>query len=796
MKNIMDKINNLDFIDSMIKELIEVLFFKGAVDAIILQKLACIKFYQPKLFSKYENEILVKMGLFFKPLQIENLTDLVFKIHWDYIKEVFEDRNFTPTQGDIISKIKKNKAFAFSSPTSTGKSFVFRYLINMSDKDLVFIVPSRALINEYYKNISEIVNDKNVNILTFVDIINKKHTTRNIFIITPERAKDLFLLKERLSIELFLFDEAQLSDEDSTRGMYYDSVVRRTIKYFSDSKFVFAYPFISNPEAQFTKNNIEFIEKESAHYENKNVGQLFYSYKENLNIKEFYIFGSDVTKTGSKMIIDFDPLEKVLKEGGTALIYCSKTSIYNKKILKKFSSYLKICKKVENEDALRIINEIREFIGASDSNQGDYFSEMISYMKQGIVLHHGSLPLRVRVLIEEFTQKRYANVCFATATLEQGINMPFDLVWIEYFERSKELGVKNLIGRAGRSTNKAKFDFGQIVIKNTSRTILSKILKKQIKVKEESELDILTDPNDDYKEYKESIKEGTFSEEYNLTNSEIKRIETTTIDIECILDLSFSANNLNFSNLNLDKTDKNLVINAFVNIYKKFLSRELIEAEEMILNTAVRILFWRVQGKKFNQIVNIRYGYAAQVSKRKELHKLIEENRNSSDDLAVKKLWDTIDKMPAQWVTMFQMIPDKNIKSTYININYDSSNSDKIKAKDLDYDRIVVDTYDYLDKLIGFRFGDVFFAAFDKYSKNETFSNAMRDKALKMAKYIKYGTDDEKEIWLLRYGFDFEDMDWLIPIVRDVNEDEILFNDLTNVELKHKDRIKKFIDWF
>ncbi len=103
------------------------------------------------------------------------------------------------------------------------------------------------------------MDNKVVNILTFVDKINTKHIHRNIFIITPERARELFKNKDWLKIDLILFDEAQLSDERSVRGLYFDSIVRRTLKYFPDAKFVFAHPFVENPETQMQKNGKRFI---------------------------------------------------------------------------------------------------------------------------------------------------------------------------------------------------------------------------------------------------------------------------------------------------------------------------------------------------------------------------------------------------------------------------------------------------------------------------------------------------------------------------------------------------------
>ena len=71
-------------------------------------------------------------------------------------------------QASILEQIEDKHHFSFSAPTSTGKSFVFRNLIRSASNDVVVIVPSRALINEYYDRIREIVNIKEVNVLTSV----------------------------------------------------------------------------------------------------------------------------------------------------------------------------------------------------------------------------------------------------------------------------------------------------------------------------------------------------------------------------------------------------------------------------------------------------------------------------------------------------------------------------------------------------------------------------------------------------------------------------------------------------
>ena len=94
-----------------------------------------------------------------------------------------------------------------------------------------------------------------------------------------------------------------------------------------------------------------------------------------------------------------------------------------------------------DDESKELIEKLRIYIGANQLGKGDYASSLIEYLKKGIVVHHGSLPLEGRKIIEEFTRKGHCRLCFATSTLDQGINMPFDLVWIERFEPSKPLNV-------------------------------------------------------------------------------------------------------------------------------------------------------------------------------------------------------------------------------------------------------------------------------------------------------------------------------------------------------------------
>ena len=706
------------------------------------------------------------MGLFFKHPKIDTLTSSVFEMYNQHIKEKFGS-DYTPMQADILKKIQDLHYFSFSAPTSTGKSFVFRHLITSCPNDVVVIVPSRALINEYYDRLNNLIDRKTVNVLTFVDRINTKYIHRNIFILTPERARDLFKNRDWLKVDLILFDEAQLSDERSVRSLYFDSIVRRSLKCFPNAKFVFAHPFIQNPEAQLQKNGIEIIDTTATYsnYELKNVGQIFYTH--DVANQKFHHFGSDPTALGKrKLEANFDPIGSALKKGGSVLIYVPKSHIYSKQIYTQFKKYISMCEPIDNPVAMKMIDELKEYIGASTTDKSFYNSDMLEKMRCGIVVHHGSMPLTARLILEHFTQKGFCRICFATSTLEQGINMPFDVVYLDRFEKSKTLSVKNLIGRAGRSSNNPVFDFGSVILRPHAMGDFRNLYRKENILSSKSRLDIKDEKIDEkYEEYKEAIKTGEFSDEYNLTNNDLEKLKSDSVTtiVPTLLDMMF--NNENFV---LPNEVAKEVYDDFQSLYKEYLGRKLTEAEKYVFNSAIKIMIWKTHGKTFSKICQERYAYVSKTSERRYLSKI--GHQEEADNLTVR------------YIAGYSDIPNKELRI------YPLFSADT-KGKDVDYDRVVYDTYDFLDKLIGFKLSDLFYAIFHQY-----YLKYQDERAERLAKYIKYGTEDLTEIWLLRYGFSFEEIEWLKPCVKSISEEEIKFNSkIKELTDNQKSTIAKYI---
>lgn len=767
MDNLIDKIVKGKELEEIIEYVRKDIYVNGPISTLDMEILSYLKYYQPEFLSKYEGDILERMGIFYKENKINSIEGLIMSNYKKVIAEKY-NKFYTPIQTNLINNILLNKNFSFSAPTSTGKSYVFREIIEDKDKkDVAIIVPSRALINEYFIKIRDIIKDKSVNVLTSVEIINKKIAKRNVFILTPERAKELFKYKEELQLDFVLFDEAQLGDEESTRGMIFDSIVRRIKRNFPKTKLLFAHPFINNPEAQLKKNNIE--EGDYKNYLEKNVGQMFISYDSG----KYYHFGIEKEVMGNNKIkMEEDPIKNIIINNGTVLIYTAKTSIYNGKIFEKFGKYIELCEEIKDKKALKLIKELKELIVATQKKKSEKYSKMIELLKRGIITHHGSLPLKARIILEEFTQNNFCRICFATSTLVQGINMPFDVVWIDKFESSQMLSILNLIGRAGRATTKEKFDYGIVVVKDANKSRLRSIIKTKIKLKEVSLLDVENNEEEDnVRDFKESIKNGTLSDEYNLTQKQLERLEEKSLDnsIEFILEKMVRKNSfISVDEFNkYERSIRTKIREEFEKIYIAYLNRaELSSGEKSVLSNAIKILVWQINGKTFKQVVWYRYSYITRLEERKELMK--QKNK--------KEAQNEIANMEARFTMECSDIPNKDLMS------FNMLKGKKVN--EVSYDRIVFDTYDYIDKIIGFKLKDIYYATFQKF-----FERTGDIRAKNMALYLKYGTIDYVEIMLIRYGFSFETIEWLKKYVKKIDEDEIVFK--KKIMVLSKDKFKE-----
>ncbi len=771
MENLIERIIRGENLDEVYDTVRRNVFINGPVDKTDLEILSYLCEYDRERFNRKIDSILGDMALFYKlqnEIQASSLESVIINEAKRTILHEFKQL-LSPVQADIFNAVLYNNCYSFSAPTSTGKSYVFMDLIKKCPNDVIVIVPSRALINEYYVKLRESILDKAVNILTFIDRINTAHSRKNIFVVTPERCRELFLHKREFDVGLFMFDEAQLTDEVSFRGLLFDSIVRRCHKHFPEAKLVFAHPFISNPEAQIRKNNLADVEKLGFFsYKQRNVGQMFLCADKEW---KYYHCGLNQDVMGYDAIECEDPIRRILTEGhGSVMFYVSKSSILSGLCLVNFERYVNLCQPFNNEEVDGIIRKLEDYTGGNTRERRFYYSEFIDLLKRGIVLHHGSLPMKSRMLIEEYIKKGFCRICFATSTLEQGVNMPFEAVFIEKFSAKDRLALKNIIGRAGRSTSYKKFDYGYVILKSQSNMkSLRDILGTRDELRESSSLDERDSLDADYRDFKEAVNNGTISDDYNLTPNELAKISNE--DVHHALDeiKGFLIYNGRLATPRLIENRGfayRAIVEAFVCIYQNYLQRKLEEAEWYVLREAIDIMLYKMFGNTFKKICWMRYNKAS---------RLIDRRKFAKDGRKYN--------MPARFTVKYKEIPNRNMR------NYPLFPKDT-KAEDVNYDLIIYDTYDYLDKLVNFRLADVFYAA-----ANEYYEICHDEDIRKLSLLVRFGTFNEKHIWMLRYGMSFEDIENLEGCIDTIDESGIKFNEsIDHVDAESRYIVERYIN--
>lgn len=748
----------------LMTSILERLHVSGPTRSEDLEALAYLKYFHSTMFAEYEGRLTYLLGLFHKVGEPRDVLSLAYSTFRDAIVEQ-TNQVFTPVQASIRNGILDNKYFSFSTPTSAGKSYLFRQLIMDEEGDVVIVVPSRALIAEYLIAVRSILqNDPSILVLQFIDDINKSATERRVFVVTPERGKDLFKDAEKYEVSLFLFDEAQLSDE-KWRGVNFDSFVRRADRAYPDARKVFAHPFVENPEAQLFKHQFEEDAAARA-YSYGAVGKIYLGI--NKDTGGFSSF-SPFVENGhyKKNLCEFpeDAVWQVIAAGGTLLVFVSKSSIYDKSCIEKFGRYVDMCEPITNKKALAIVDRIENLIGAKGKG-----SDLVELMRRGVVIHHGSVPLPVRYQIEHFTKQGYAKICFSTSTLAQGVNMPFDVVWADNFrflgsEENKALGLRNLIGRAGRTSKDVdKFDYGFVVVENIKQFIDR--LSASLALDETSLIDSDSEElPEDIREDIESIQNETISDEYNLPGTRLERLtsEECAKHVALSLDLLFDEGELITGNAyrELPEADKSAIKETFRSIFAISLNRNLYSGEKSVLSSAITIFLWHVQGKSFREVIMLRYNYLSKARLRLKLERALRRGDISEVEYNREYMSLTVE---------YSAIPYQLPNSTLI--SSPPSSFGQRHVSEINFDHLVYDTYDYMDKVISFSLADIFVAAYDSY-----YQRTEDERAQAMVNYVRYGTNDEKEIWLLRYGFSFEDIEMVEEYVSSIDEDGIIFDE-------------------
>ena len=332
-----------------------------------------------------------------------------------------------PQQAECIDLLFKNNNMILSAPTSFGKTYVaFEFIARNDFNNIVFIVPTIALMNEIIKKVKDRFSD-NYNIITnsFEDFEQK-----NIFILVPERV-DVELINKIKEVDFLIFDEIyklkrMQTDKEKERDKRIIALNRGYFELVNRSKRVLLLgPFIKDVVFERTKLN-------------NNIVKYFTDYSPVYNKIDFIEEDKNIFT-----------IKEIENENQKLIYFRSPGSIY------------KFCvNNIAEKDGQKLkSNSLTEWCDKYISTK--WLPSIM--LKNEIGIHHGSLPTFMRKYIENMYNSNNLNTILCTSTLLEGINTPTNELIVYDSENLTAFEINNLIGRVGRL---GKFKTGNIFLFN------------------------------------------------------------------------------------------------------------------------------------------------------------------------------------------------------------------------------------------------------------------------------------------------------------------------------------------
>lgn len=338
-----------------------------------------------------------------------------------------------PEQRKVLKLIEENRGLIFSAPTSFGKTFVvFEYICRAQPQNVVMIVPTLALIDEYKQKIIRQYKHgfSDYNIYLSIDPEKKyDFSQKNIFIVTHDRVIDESTVALFELIDFLVIDEVYKLQKDTTN----ERVLILNIAYYNmvkrSKKYVLLAPFISGVE------NLEKLDDVPAFYGT--------NFSPVVNDVKVYNILNEYERN-----IYTDKILRAIPSQDNTLIYFPTVVAID-----KFIKQSKIQNNSLELDSNPILND---FISWARREVHPQWS-VIEALEKGFLVHHGQLPLGIRMLeLSLFNNpESHFTRLICTSTLLEGVNTSAKNIIItkpsrNYNNTFDAFDFYNLVGRTGR----------------------------------------------------------------------------------------------------------------------------------------------------------------------------------------------------------------------------------------------------------------------------------------------------------------------------------------------------------
>lgn len=507
-------------------------------------------------------------SILYELIKICNAFPLLSKIDSEFIKEI-KTSNYIDYliinmreinkfyYNDKQLKIYENiwcgeKDVVFSAPTSYGKTHLS--LISMMEmfknekiKNLLIIVPSKALINEYRKKIITLNFPENIAVHSTPYLQKENLNDKNIFIYTQERALiaiNQFAINELTDI--ILIDEAQILAESlNSRAI----LLMKLLNNFINIPKIYLVPYVKAMYENVIKivvnSNKEIFEttirsNENLVSNNKFIIDLLPEKKivlynstfsknsnENIKIKEIekkqLYLEPNYEQAVSDIILNYK--EFVLNETKSIFYIANK----NESINVAYTMYNLLPDK--NDEYMT--DRIKALIKHLNENIHEEFN-LIKFIKKGIAYHNAYLDNYTRrqleYIIADKNENNYLDKLICTSTLESGVNLNAKNIFVFIIKSLRgdnpELKYSNILGRAARISANTQGNLFYVKMRSNSkyeREFYHSSDMKQISSKNVNTEEFIKDANLAFRTMITDISINNKLKEKFLSNEEIEK---------------------------------------------------------------------------------------------------------------------------------------------------------------------------------------------------------------------------------------------------------------------------------
>ncbi len=418
-----------------------------------------------------------------------------------HVEEVLNRLGYTtlyPPQEEAVRKgLFNNKNLVVASPTASGKTLIAAMLIihNIATRGgkHIYLVPLKALANEKYRELSEIlmvasnVIGRNVKtVISTSDYDSTGEELRNADVVIATYEKMDSILRHNPSwiheIKTLVVDEAHLVGA-SERGPVIENIVMRIKTDIPSTQILLLSATISNHE-DFAR----WID-----------GEVVYTKWRPIPLREGVLYDHEIYYSdGSIATVDVDmhsdpiinkAIQTVL-EGGQVLIFTASRREAKAKAKRIAKVFRERRSTLLGAKTLKTLNKLSKKI--LDTGERTKLSEELAKtVEYGVAFHHAGLSLPHRTIVEDGFRDGYIKVLTATPTLAAGVNLPSRTVIVTYTSRRVSGGegeaitvfdYKQMAGRAGRP----KYDkYGEALIYTSSQFEIDHLLQNYINAEPE-----------------------------------------------------------------------------------------------------------------------------------------------------------------------------------------------------------------------------------------------------------------------------------------------------------------------